>query len=259
MSIVEPLTGTGAFLGIALAIELIAPLYQVTWKSRLLGLQMTLAKAVAVGLLIPVLYAGWSAAGFQPVRLGSVGGIAGVALAIFVNDFLAYWHHRFLHRFFWPVHATHHSIRELSAVNSYAHFAEKVSQFLVMVIPLSLVSWDSPAVPAAIVWAITWSEYWIHSPTTAQFSGLRSIFVTPPFHRIHHSVEPQHFDKNFGILFSFWDRMFGTAVIPAADEWPETGLEGHDEPRSLFAYVIHPLTYLGIQDRPPSGTQPSPR
>lgn len=38
----------------------------------------------------------------------------------------------------------------------------------------------------------------------------RNIFVTPQLHKIHHSADKKHFDKNFGTIFIFWDRMFGT-------------------------------------------------
>ena len=240
MSIIDALVGTMAFLAMALAIELVAPLYRVSWKSRLVGLQLTLAKAAAVALLVPALNAGWDLLGVQPLRLGQVATVPGIVIAILVYDCLAYWHHRFMHRFFWPVHATHHSIQELSALNSYAHFGEELSQFLVMAIPLSLVQWGSPAIPFAIASLTTLSKYWIHSPTSAQLTGVRGVFVTPRFHRIHHSLEPQHFDKNFGILFSFWDRLFGTAYHPVRDEWPDTGLGDHPEAKSVFSYVVHP-------------------
>lgn len=258
IGVTEALIGSGAFLSLALAVELVTPLYKVSWKSRLLGLQFTFAKAVGVALLVPVLNAGWLALGVQPLRLGSFantlpGIVAGVVLAVALYDFLLYWNHRFMHRFFWAVHATHHSIRELSALNSYAHFAEKVSQFLIVALPLGLVRWEHTAIPFAISCVISLSEYWIHSPTTAQLNGARAVFVTPSFHRIHHSLEPQHFDKNFGILFSFWDRLFGTAFIPANDEWPDTGLEGHDEARSLWQYIVHPLIFLNVRLRPRSG------
>jgi sterol desaturase/sphingolipid hydroxylase (fatty acid hydroxylase superfamily) len=122
--IVVALLASVAFLAMALAIELVAPLYKVTWKSRLLGLQLTLTKAAAVTMLVPVLNAGWKLLGVQPISVGvlfpgnGLGTTAGIVLAILAYDFLAYWHHRFLHRFFWPVHATHHAIRELSALNS---------------------------------------------------------------------------------------------------------------------------------------------
>jgi sterol desaturase/sphingolipid hydroxylase (fatty acid hydroxylase superfamily) len=247
--VIDAVIQAAAFLALALVVELIAPLGRVSWKSRLIGLQLTLAKALGAALLIPVLYRGWSALGVQPIDLGIgfgdsiIGAIIGVSFAVLTSDFLGYWHHRFMHRFFWPVHATHHAIRELSALNAYAHFAEKITQFLIMVIPLSVIQWDSPVVPPAIILAVTWSEYWIHSPTTAQLNGLRGIFVTPRFHRIHHSLEPQHFDKNFGILFSFWDRLFGSAFNPASDEWPATGLADRQEARSIADYLIYPLRF----------------
>lgn len=243
MSVVPTLIVAIVLMTVALVIELVAPLGRVRWKSRLLGLQITLVKAGAIALMVPALNAGWLSLGVQPVKVGSVAGIAGIALSVLAYDFLGYWHHRFLHRFFWPVHATHHAIQELSALNSYGHFAEKITQFLIMVIPLSLVDWGSPAVPFAITLVVNLGEYWIHSPTTAQLNGMRGIFVTPRFHRIHHSLEPQHFDKNFGVFFSFWDRLFGTAFIPASNEWPETGLADRREAVSIADYLFYPLRF----------------
>ena len=231
-----------AFMAVALVIELVAPLYRVSWASRFMGLQLTLAKTATVAAILPVLNTAWAKLGIQPIYIPSV--VFGVVLTIFFVDFLAYWHHRFLHRFVWPVHATHHSIRELSAINGYSHFAENFTEFLLIAIPLSLVRWESIAIPIMIVWVTQFMAYWIHSPTTAQFHTLRHIFVTPRYHRIHHSLEPQHFDRNFGILFSFWDRLFGTAFIPDLSEWPETGIADHAEPRSVWAYFVHPVTYL---------------
>ena len=231
-----------AFMAVALVIELVAPLYRINWASRLIGLQLTLAKTATVAAILPVLNAAWTKLDVQPIHVQSA--VLGAVLTIFFVDFLAYWHHRFLHRFVWPVHATHHSIRELSAINGYSHFAENFTEFLLIAVPLSLVRWDSVAIPIMIVWATQFMAYWIHSPTTAQFHALRHIFVTPRFHRIHHSLEPRHFDKNFGILFSFWDRMFGTAFIPDQSEWPDTGIADHAEPRSAWGYFVHPITYL---------------
>ena len=39
---------------------------------------------------------------------------------------------------------------------------------------------------------------------------LRIILVTPDMHRVHHSVLPKEFNRNFGFNFSFWDRLFKT-------------------------------------------------
>ncbi len=47
--------------------------------------------------------------------------------------------------------------------------------------------------------------------------------VTPQSHRVHHSLEPQHGDRNFGVIFTIWDRMFGT-LYANYDEYPDTGV-----------------------------------
>ena len=36
------------------------------------------------------------------------------------------------------------------------------------------------------------------------------IFMSPSLHRLHHSTNEKHFDSNFGICFTFWDKIFGT-------------------------------------------------
>src|SRR6188472_1852605 len=56
---------TAVLLATLLAIELVAPLYKVTWSSRLLGVQLTLVKAAAAVLLVPVLYKAWAIIGVQ--------------------------------------------------------------------------------------------------------------------------------------------------------------------------------------------------
>ncbi len=39
---------------------------------------------------------------------------------------------------------------------------------------------------------------------------LRSMFVTPDMHRIHHSILRKEHDTNFGFHVSWWDRLFGS-------------------------------------------------
>jgi sterol desaturase/sphingolipid hydroxylase (fatty acid hydroxylase superfamily) len=43
-------------------------------------------------------------------------------------------------------------------------------------------------------------------------------------HRIHHSPEMRETNSNFGAVFSFWDRMFGTYVEPGLGRAPTYGL-----------------------------------
>ena len=39
---------------------------------------------------------------------------------------------------------------------------------------------------------------------------LEYVIVTPAHHRVHHAINPEYLDKNYGQIFIFWDRLFGT-------------------------------------------------
>ena len=49
----------------------------------------------------------------------------------------------------------------------------------------------------------------IKMPATAD-KLLRSVIVTPNMHRVHHHYMLPETDSNYGNIFSFWDRLFGT-------------------------------------------------
>jgi hypothetical protein len=55
---------------------------------------------------------------------------------------------------------------------------------------------------------------------------LRYIIVTPQYHRIHHSLEKRHWNKNFADRLVLWDILFRTRYA-GADEFPDTGIEGY--------------------------------
>ena len=51
----------------------------------------------------------------------------------------------------------------------------------------------------------------IHSSFTSDWGWIgKYILVSPAAHRLHHSTEERHYNKNMGNTFIFWDRMFGT-------------------------------------------------
>jgi sterol desaturase/sphingolipid hydroxylase (fatty acid hydroxylase superfamily) len=56
------------------------------------------------------------------------------------------------------------------------------------------------------------------------FGYLTLWIMGPQYHLIHHSMNPEHRDKNFANMFPIWDWLFGTAYVPASDEFPRTGL-----------------------------------
>lgn len=53
-------------------------------------------------------------------------------------------------------------------------------------------------------------------------------------------MEERHFDKNFGICFSFWDFLFGTAYDPGS-EWPSVGLADMMPPSNVTEFLLYPF------------------
>jgi len=68
---------------------------------------------------------------------------------------------------------------------------------------------------------------------------------------LHHSVDPRHYDKNFGLLFSFWDRFFGTLCVPKPDEDFKFGLMERNvrDYQSLSGLYLMPLKRMWRQIR----------
>lgn len=190
----------------------------------------------------------WSRLGVQPLlrdlapahlpRIVSV--LIAILAAALIGDFFYYWCHRAQHRFFWRFHAVHHSVREMSGMTAFHHVSEAGFKFVLYTIPLSFFIRDPFELPI-IGGLLGLQGHYLHSPVRLNFGPLGRIFQDNRFHRIHHSVHPEHFDKNFGVFTTLWDWMFGTAYFPAKGEWPQTGVSDFPEPESLADFFLAPF------------------
>jgi sterol desaturase/sphingolipid hydroxylase (fatty acid hydroxylase superfamily) len=132
-------------------------------------------------------------------------------IAIVGVDLMYYLYHRIAHRvrLIWATHQAHHS-------SQYFNFATALRQkwnisgdvFLRAVLPLL-------GVPPWIVFA-SFSinliyQFWIHTERIGKlWAPVEFIFNTPSHHRVHHGMDQQYLDKNYGGIFIVWDRLFGT-------------------------------------------------
>ncbi|MFA5970260.1 MAG: sterol desaturase family protein [Sphingomonas sp.] len=242
---------TAFSLSLMTAIEILLPREQQSLRQRLTGLGIW-ALYVPISLVIFKLFHGfWLSIGIRPLItvpmsfdwIGIPATVVAPIAAALVYDFFFYWFHRAQHAFAWRFHAVHHSIRELNAANSYHHASEPVFQAIFLLLPASLIVTDTgPTVPAMLI-VLQLHASFIHSPTSLNLGPLRAFFCDNRFHRIHHSLEEKHFDRNFGAFTTLWDRLFGTAWFPQADEWPETGLAEVDQPRNLRTWIDLPIRF----------------
>jgi sterol desaturase/sphingolipid hydroxylase (fatty acid hydroxylase superfamily) len=146
-------------------------------------------------------------------------------IGVLVSDFLAWLHHwiRHLVPWFWEFHTLHHSQKKLNMFTAVRyHVMEYIFAKTIITFPLLMVA----VTPGDVVfYAVfyTWFTQLYHANIKSNFGLLRYIFVTPQSHRIHHSIELRHQNKNFGALLSIWDQLFGTQYR-GYDEYPDTGI-----------------------------------
>ena len=186
-----------------------------------------LMRALVIGTLVAVLYKFYhSHLSFLTLHVMSDWPpTARVIMALLVVDFLNWFHHYIRHKIdiLWLFHSVHHSQREMNMFTDLrVHFAEHFVTKPIVFLPVFMLDLDlEPAFWVALI--RDWYSRIYHANLRTNFGPLRHLFVTPQSHRIHHSVDPRHRDRNFGVLLTIWDRIFGTHW-PNYDEYPATGI-----------------------------------
>ena len=136
-------------------------------------------------------------------------------LGILILDFFIYIWHLLNHEvpFFWRFHRVHHSDMnmDVSTANRF-HLGELLLSGLLR---LAVVYTFGIPLTAYFLFEIlvNLSIQFHHSSIRVNpaFEKIWMLLLVPPsMHRIHHSVKIKERDSNYGVLFSIWDRLFGT-------------------------------------------------
>ena len=54
-------------------------------------------------------------------------------------------------------------------------------------------------------------QFWVHTERIDKLPRpLEFVLNTPSHHRVHHGMDPEYLDKNYGGILIVWDRLFGT-------------------------------------------------
>ncbi len=133
-------------------------------------------------------------------------------IAFFVLDFAGYWVHRIQHvtNFFWNGHLVHHSSEEFNLACALRQSISSIVRiFIIFLLPAALVG-----VPGQVIAVVAplhlFAQFWYHTQHINKMGFLEKIIVTPSHHRVHHAINPQYIDKNYGQIFIFWDKWFGS-------------------------------------------------
>lgn len=138
-------------------------------------------------------------------------GLLSYLICLVITDFTFYWYHRAHHyfRFLWTMHFIHHSDNKLNLSTSYRmSWIEKLYN-LVVIIPAVLLGFDPYFVILCFYFTSVY-QFFIHSQYIKYPHFLNYLFITPNNHIVHHVQAFEKNGMNFGIIFSTWDRIFGT-------------------------------------------------
>jgi sterol desaturase/sphingolipid hydroxylase (fatty acid hydroxylase superfamily) len=130
---------------------------------------------------------------------------------LFAQDFMFYWLHRVDHycRLFWAVHVTHHSSEEFNLTVGFRSSVFQPLYRFVYFIPLSLMGFN----PLDTMFMYAATQIYgilIHTKTVGKLGFLEWFLSTPSHHRVHHGSNIKYLDKNMGMVFIIWDKLFGT-------------------------------------------------
>jgi sterol desaturase/sphingolipid hydroxylase (fatty acid hydroxylase superfamily) len=221
----EPAIRLGFFLGVFALIatwEVLAPRRALTvsktlrWASNL---GLVVLNTLVLRLLFPLAGAGMALFcaqhGWGLLNYFQVPAIVAIPLTVIAMDFIIWLQHVMVHAVpaLWRLHRVHHADPDYDVTTG--------ARFHPIEIVLSLlIKFATIVVLGAPVIAVVIFEVMLNA--TAMFNHgniglppaldrwLRWVLVTPHMHRVHHSIEDDETNSNFGFSLTWWDRLFGT-------------------------------------------------
>ena len=149
-----------------------------------------------------------------------------VTITIVAMDFIIYLQHVLVHAVpaLWRLHRVHHADLDYDLTTG-ARF-HPLEIILSMLIKFATIVVLGPPVIAVIIFEIILNGMAMFNHGNVRLPlGLdklmRMLLVTPDMHRVHHSIEDDEANSNFGFNLSIWDRLFGTYAVQ-----PRAGHEG---------------------------------
>ena len=221
----EPTLRVAAFLGVLTAMtgwEALAPrkartLFRLQrWPANLSivvlnTLVVRLAfPAAAVGIAVSAQEAGWGLLNLHPLPQWLA-----VLAAVLLLDLAIYLQHLLFHAVpaLWRLHRMHHADLDIDATTG-ARF-HTVEIVLSLAIKFAVIAALGAPPLAVVIFEILLNASSMFNHANVRMPAaldavLRRLIVTPDMHRVHHSIERDETDSNFGFNLSLWDRLFRT-------------------------------------------------
>ena len=176
--------------------------------------------SISLGLIsryVPLLGLGLQGAAFAYVaqyynlKLFSSSSLWVWIFAFFLYDFCYYWMQRVHHevKVLWATHVVHHHGEEFNLSTALRQTSTGFLWKWIFYLPIFIVG-IPPEVFVTVAGINLVYQFWVHTEHIPKLGWYEYVFVSPSNHRIHHAQNKHYVDANYGGVFIFWDRLFGT-------------------------------------------------
>lgn len=182
--------------------------------------------------------------------------VVSLLIYLVVFDLLGYWTHRGQHQleWWWRLHSLHHAQRQMTMwSDNRNHLLDDLIVDCIVVLTAQLIG-VAPGQFIAIVALTQLSESFQHANLRVAFgrAGER-LWVSPRFHRLHHSIGLGHESAgrqtlgghNFAVLLPVWDVLFGTANFD--NRYDPTGIRDQSENNRCYGRGFWSQQWLGLK------------
>ena len=191
--------------------------------------------AAAVGMAVFAAQQGWGVLNYVELPFWFA-----VLIAVIALDFVIWLQHVMVHAIpvLWRLHRVHHADPDYDLTTG-ARF-HPIEIILSMLIKFATIAVLGPPVVAVIIFEVLLNSTAMFNHGNVRLPArvdrvLRWFVVTPDMHRVHHSVEDDETNSNFGFNLPWWDRLFGTYRDQprGGHEGMTIGIRGYNQPRDV--------------------------
>ena len=138
----------------------------------------------------------------------------GALLALIFYDLCYYWLHRAGHEvsLFWAAHVVHHQSQQYNLSTALRQTSSGVFFSWIFYLPMAIAG-VPPEIFAIVALVDLLYQFWVHTEQVGKLGWFDRVFCSPSNHRVHHAVNTQYLDKNYGGILVLWDRLFGSFAV----------------------------------------------
>ncbi len=138
----------------------------------------------------------------------------GALLALIFYDLCYYWLHRAGHEvsLFWAAHVVHHQSQQYNLSTALRQTSSGPLLSWIFYLPMALAG-VPPEIFAIVALVDLLYQFWVHTEQVGKLGWFDRVFCSPSNHRVHHAVNTQYLDKNYGGILVLWDRLFGSFAM----------------------------------------------